>query len=356
MLIGLIVFISLALLILGHEAGHFFTAKFFRMRIDEFGFGFPPRIKAWRPFDSAQGKKGETEYSVNWLPFGGFVKIAGEEEQITNPEKLQSLSPEDKKRYFLFQDAWKRFIVIASGVLVNFVFGWLIISSVFMAGTPPVLVINWVQSGSPAEKAGIEAGDVLKNYPTGDDFIGFVNGHRGKEVTLNILRGNQDITIKAVPRTSTSPDEGALGIQFSEAGIQKQGLFQALWNGLKESIYICWATLVAMYELFKNLFLQGSLLPGVVGPVGIFTVAEKTGQIGMIYLAQLIGFISLNLAVLNLIPFPALDGGRLLLIVLEKLRGSPISIKIQAAINGVGFVILLVLMVTITFRDIVNLF
>jgi len=348
MLIAIIVIIGLALLILGHEAGHFFVAKLFGMKIDEFGFGFPPRIKAI--------KKGETEYSLNWLPFGGFVKISGEEEQITDPEKLYALPPEEKKRYFLFQPAWRRFLVIASGIIVNFIIGWMAISFVIMVGTSPLIIINGVQVGSPAEKAGIAAGDIIKNYPTSGDFKNFIDANRGRQMTLEIIRGGKDLKFTAVPKVSTGPDEGALGVEFSEAGITREKFFPALVSGFKESILICEATVSAFYELFKNLIVHGSLMAGVVGPVGIFSVAEKTGNIGLIYLLQLIGLISLNLAVLNLIPFPALDGGRLFLIILEKVKGSPVSIKTQSLINGVGFAVLLFLMAIITVRDVVNLF
>ncbi len=348
MITALIVIIGLAVLILGHEAGHFLSAKFFGMKVDEFGFGFPPRIKAIR--------RGETEYSFNWLPFGGFVKISGEEEQITNPEKLESLPPAEKKRYFLFQPAWKRLIVIASGVFVNFIIGWLMISFVFMAGTPSLLLISEVQPGSPAQKAGIMAGDIIKNYSSSKDFIGFINARRGEPVTLDIIRGNKGLSITAIPRISNAENEGALGVVFSESGMKRQGFFSALAGGFKESLFISGATFSAFYELAKNLILHGSLLAGVVGPVGIFSVAEQTGQIGLIYLAQLIGMISLNLAVINLIPFPALDGGRIFLIIVEKIKGSPVSIKTQSMINGAGFAFLLFLMAIITVRDVANLF
>lgn len=348
MLIAIVVIAGLAILILGHEAGHFFVAKLFGMKVDEFGFGFPPRIKAI--------KKGETEYSFNWLPFGGFVKISGEEEQITNPEKLQSLSPEEKKRYFLFQPAWKRFLVIASGVLVNFIIGWLAISFVLMAGASSLIVVNGVQPGSPAENAGIATGDIIKNYSSSGDFKNFINENRGRQTTFEIIRGGKDLKFTAVPRVSTGPNEGALGIEFSETGIERQNFSPALISGFKESILISQATISAFYELFKNLIVRGSLMDGVVGPVGIFVVAEQTGHFGLIYLLQLLGLISLNLAVLNLIPFPALDGGRLFLIILEKIKGSPVSIKTQSLVNGVGFAMLLFLMAIITVRDVVNLF
>ncbi len=348
MLIAIIVIVGLSVLILGHEAGHFLSAKLFGLKVDEFGFGFPPKIKSV--------KKGETEYSFNWLPFGGFVKITGEEEQITNPEKLQALAPEEKKRYFLFQPAWKRFIVIGSGVMVNFIIGWIMVSVVFMAGTPTLLFVGGVEQGSPAEKAGIMNGDIIKNYSNSEDFINFINKHRGQQVSLEIIRGDKSLTVSAVPRISTGPNEGALGVSFSETGVQRQNFFKALASGFKESVSIIGATISAFYDLAKNLITHGSLAAGVVGPVGIFSVAEKTGQAGMIYLIQLIGLISLNLAVVNLIPFPALDGGRLFLIAVEKIKGSPVSIKAQAFINGVGLAFLLFLMAVITVRDVANLF
>jgi len=348
MLIAIIVVIGLSVLILGHEAGHFFAAKLFGLKVDEFGFGFPPRIKAVR--------KGETQYSFNWLPFGGFVKIAGEEEQITEPEKLEALPPEEKKRYFLFQPAWKRFIVIGSGVFVNFLIGWAMASLVFMIGTPTLLIVGGVESGSPADKAGILNGDIIKNYSNSKDFVGFINQHRGQQINLEILRGDKNLNLPAVPRISTGPNEGALGVSFSESGVQSQSFFSALASGFKESVFIVGATVSAFYDLAKNLIVHGALLAGVVGPVGIFSVAEKTGQAGFIYLIQLIGLISLNLAVVNLIPFPALDGGRLFLIILEKIKGSPVSIKTQSYINGVGLAFLLLLMAAVTVRDVVNLF
>lgn len=348
MLIAIIVIIGLSVLILGHEAGHFLTAKLFGLKVDEFGFGFPPRIKAV--------KKGETSYSFNWLPFGGFVKIAGEEEQITNPEELAALPAEEKRRYFLFQPAWKRFIVIGSGVFVNFMIGWAMASMVFMIGTPTLLIVSGVESGSPADNAGILSGDIIKNYSNSKDFIGFINQHRGQAINLNIIRGNKDVKISAVPRISTGPNEGALGVAFSESGVRSESFFAALSDGFRESVFIVGATISAFYDLAKNLILHGSLMAGVVGPVGIFSVAEKTGQAGLIYLIQLIGLISLNLAVVNLIPFPALDGGRLFLIIVEKIKGSPVSVKAQSYINGAGLVFLLLLMAVVTVRDVVNLF
>jgi regulator of sigma E protease len=349
MLIFLIVIIGLSILILGHEAGHFFVAKIFGMKIDEFGFGFPPKIFG--------RKKGETEYSLNLLPFGGFVKIAGENERIESGlEKLSSLPDEEKKRLFCFQPPHSRALVIAAGVFVNFLIGWLLISAVFMVGTPRALIISQVLPGSPAAAAGFREGDVVKDYTGASDFIKFVNDNRGREISVYVLRGGKELSLSATPRVNVGPNEGALGVAIAEAGMERQGFFSAISNGFKESLAVVGLTFQALYQLAANLILRGSLLAGVVGPVGIFSVAEETGRIGLIYLLQLVSLISLNLAVVNLIPFPALDGGRLLLILIEKVKGSPISQKTEAFVNGLGFALLVFLMVLITARDIGQLF
>ncbi|MDO8574512.1 MAG: M50 family metallopeptidase [bacterium] len=351
MLIVILVIIGLSVLILGHEAGHFFAAKAFGLKVEEFGFGFPPRIFA--------KKKGETEYSVNWLPFGGFVKIAGENDRISGEnDKLESLSPEEKKRIFMFQTAWKKSVIILAGVATNFVIGWLLISGVFMAGVPTAVVITDVVSQTPAEKAGILPGDVVSGYLTTQEFIDFVNENRGQEIVLNIARGEENLTFNVTPRieTDTPSNEGALGIGLVEAGFESHGFFNALWGGLKQTASIFWLTIVTFYQLVVGIFTSGELLAGVVGPVGIFGIAKQAGQIGLIYLVQLTALISINLAAINLIPFPALDGGRFALILVEKIKGSPVPLKAEQIINGVGFALLILLMVALTARDVVNLF
>ena len=348
MLIFIIVLIGLSLLILVHEAGHFFAAKYFGLKVDEFGFGFPPRMFAW--------KKGETEYGLNWLPFGGFVKIAGETDRLQDIEKLEKLSTEEKKRIFLFQPAWKRATVILAGVVVNFIVGWFLLSLLFMVGSPQILLISGVEPGSPAERAGVMSGDVVLNYAASQQFIDFVNQNRGKEITLDLRRGSEKIEIKTSPRVETTDNQGALGVFLTEGGIPRYNFFSAIWEGLKFSFVLAGQVFIALVELVKGLFLRAELLQGVVGPLGIFGVAEQVGNIGLVYLVQLLALISINLAVMNLIPFPALDGGRFFLIIVEKLKGSPISPKWEGVTNLIGFAFLLLLMVLLTFRDISHLF
>lgn len=350
MFIVIFVIVGLAVLILGHEAGHFFVAKLFGLKVEEFGLGF--RL-GWESRLTVK-KTRETEYSINWLPFGGFVKIAGEEEAGSGElKKLEALPPEAKKRLFFFQPAWKRFLVIASGVVVNFLIGWLLISFVFMIGTNPLLVVSGIQRNSPAEQAGIVAGDIITKYTVAKNFIDVVNQYRGRPMTLEVRRGSKDLNFTVVPRVDTALNEGALGVLLSEAGVQRRGFFSSLQEGFTQSVYASGTIVVTFYTLIKNLLVHGSLLTGVIGPIGILSVAEETGKIGMMYLIQLIGFISINLAVINLIPFPALDGGRLFLILVEKIKGSPIPFKFQAWANGLGFLFLLTVIVLVSIRDII---
>ncbi|MDO8536803.1 MAG: M50 family metallopeptidase [bacterium] len=338
---------GLSVLILGHEAGHFFVAKLFGLKIDEFGFGFPPRVFA--------KKKGETEYSLNWLPFGGFVRIAGENDGMAE-ERFEGLNEEEKKRIFAFQPAWKRSLIILAGVAINFLIGWFLVSLVLMIGTAKALVINDVQKNSPAEQVGILSGDVVKNFTDASSFIQFINSHRGEEIGLEITRGGENLVFAVVPRVEVPPGQGAVGVALTEAGEERLGFLSAVWAGLERSVIIAGLTFQAFYDLVKNLILHASLLPGVVGPVGIFSIAQETGRIGLIYLVQLIAIISLNLAVINLIPFPALDGGRFFMILLEKMKGSPISRKTEVFVNTVGFVFLILLMALLTVRDVSNWF
>lgn len=346
MVTTILILAGLILLVIGHEAGHFFAAKTMRMKVEEFGFGFPPKI--WGR------KKGETEYSLNWLPFGGFVRIAGENDRLLGEaEKLEALPPEEKKRLFMFQAPWRRSVVILAGVAANFIIGWLLASGVFMVGTGPTLDVYSVQNGSPAEAAGIRAGDIVRNFKTAEEFISYTSSNRGKEVTIEVRRGAETLTFKVIPHLEMAPGEGAVGIVF--AGIVSRGPLTALKDGFYAAVHIAWLTFSSFYEMLKSLFLTGAIPEGIVGPVGIFFVAQESVKVGILNFIQLLALISINLAVLNLIPFPALDGGRFVLILTEKIKGSPIPRKVEMWLNGLGFALLVLLMIAVTFQDVANL-
>lgn len=348
MLIALIVIIGLSLLIIGHEAGHFFVAKLFRLKVDEFGIGFPPRIAAKR--------KGETEYSINWLPFGGFVKIAGEHDHLdTNAAQEETAPRAEKDRLFSFQPPWRRSVIVLAGIVVNFLIGWFLFSAVLMIGTPTVLIIGEVEAGSPAEGAGIMPGDIIKHFTTTEQLSSFIEENRGKPTDFEVIREGNNMRFTITPRIKTDADESGLGILYGEAGFHPHAFFAAIGRGFVLSVEVAKVTIATFYELLKELLTSGRLLTGVVGPVGIFSFAQATGQLGFTYLLQLISLISINLAIINLVPFPALDGGRFLLILIEKIKGSPIPRKVETALNATGFVLLILLMIVITVRDIINL-
>jgi regulator of sigma E protease len=333
--------VGISLLILIHELGHFLAAKWFGLLVHEFGIGFPPRLF---------GKKiGETLYSVNALPFGGFVRIHGEKPEY----EKEKLIPE---RSFAYRKIWKRALIIGAGVIMNFVLGWAVISMVFMIGTPTAIFITHVGENTPAREAGLMAGDAVLGFETSDAFTSFIAEGKGKEISLTILRGGEEIEILTTPRLTHPKDEGALGIGFTEAGQERLGFFQSISAGFMTSVTMIAAICIALFNLLVGIFTGGAALEGFVGPVGIFQVANQTAQFGLVYLLQLIGLISLNLAVLNILPIPALDGGRLMFLLIEKIKGSPISAKREMVINATGFIILLLLMVLITARDVIQLF
>lgn len=334
----LIVVIGISLLILIHELGHFLAARKFGLIVEEFGFGFPPRLFA--------KKIGETLYSLNLLPFGGFVRLYGE-------NQWENVSPEKKARSFFNQPAWKRAAVIVAGVTMNFVIGWMLMSAVFMFGTPTTLLVSEVLPGSPAEQVGILPQDQLKGFGKATDFISYIDQSRGKEISLQIVRQGQELEVKATPRLT---GQGALGVAVVEAGIERRSFLGSFVDGLKASFAIIVGILGALINLVWGVITQGKVLIDFVGPVGIFGIANEAGSLGVIYLIQLLAMISLNLAVLNIFPFPALDGGRLLFIAVEKIKGSPLNSDIEKSANAVGFLLLLVLIIAVSIRDVIHLF
>lgn len=339
MFIGIIfVIIFLSILILVHEAGHFLVAKKFGLLVEEFGFGLPPKI--WSK------KIGETIYSVNALPFGGFVKIFGEDGG--NPSM---------ERNFASLKIWQRAIIVFAGVLFNFLLGWLVISIVFSIGTPQAVVITEIKKNSPAAEIGLQANDKIIGYNTTEEFINYINENRGKEINLKIGRNGGNLDLKVIPRIveNTPVGEGALGIGLVGAGLPKKNIAESFWEGLKTSIEMIKMIFVAIFNLIAKAIVGKASMEQVAGPVGIVKLTAQAGTLGIVYLLQLLAMISLNLAVINIFPFPALDGGRLIFLAIEKIKGSPLNPKFEKMANGIGFTLLILLMIAITIKDIVKL-
>ena len=333
-----IVIVGISFLIFIHELGHFLAAKKMGLLVEEFGFGFPPKLFS--------KKVGETTYSINWLPFGGFVRIYGEDQDDANPAVPAG-------RSFSGLKAWRRSLIIVAGVLMNFIFGWWLMSLMFMIGVPETLFISEVLPDSPAAAVGLMPQDRISGFKTAEEFIEFIDANRGREVTLDIRRGSDDLVFKAVPRADA---DAALGVALMEGGVARHSFFSGIWEGLKTSVSIVIGIAQGFWDLLWGIFAGGRIAADIVGPVGVFGVASQAGELGLMYVVQLIALISLNLAVLNILPFPALDGGRFLFIILEKIKGSPLNMKFERAANAFGFSLLLLLMLAITVRDVIRLF
>jgi regulator of sigma E protease len=358
------VIIFFSILILVHELGHFLAAKYFGLKVEEFGFGLPPRLF---------GRKiGETIYSINWLPFGGFVKIWGENkedwEDNARDYQVGHRVVEELKggRSFSSLSALPKAIVLASGVAMNFLLGWLLISFVLMIGIKPALLITDIQADSPAQVIGLRPGDkILRIYDGGqvlwdineensvEAFSKVVDQKRGQNINLAIERFGKVENFLITPRSDIMHGQGALGIIFARIGLEKEKPLLALWNGLKASIEMVYMMFLALGELFRSLVVgRTEILKEVAGPVGIIKMTILVGELGLIYVFNLLAVISLNLAVINILPFPALDGGRLLFLILEKIKGSPLPPKLERYANALGMAFLLFLMILVTIKDI----
>lgn len=360
----LIFLVILLILVLVHEFGHFFTAKKFGIRVDEFGFGFPPKLFS--------RKFGETEYSLNLLPIGGFVKIFGE-----NPD-LENSTGSDSNRSFINKPKYQQAIVLFAGVFANFLLAWFLFSFGFMSGFPTSvgsepkgstltnvnLVIVSVTSNSPAEKAGLKSGDKIFSIRSGNESVSdispnnvksFVTSHTNKEIQLGYVRGkNEQNIIKITPiATNGKP---AIGISMDQIGIAKLPLFIAFWEGIKLTLSVTKGTALGIYMLILDSLHGRGSLASIAGPVGMVNIVGDAYKFGFIYLLSFTAFVSINLAIINLLPFPALDGGRLFFLLIEKIKGSRISPKVFNTANRLGFSFLIILMLLITYHDVVKLF
>ncbi len=359
----LIFLVILALLVVVHEFGHFIVAKKSGIRVDEFGLGFPPKLF---------GKKfGETEYTLNAIPFGGFVKIYGE-----NPADV--VDGGDATRSMGHKSKWIQASVLAAGVSFNVIFAWLVISLGLVFGLPSVanpehpeevknakVVLSSVMSKSPAEEAGLKAGDILVSLKT--DELELKDGVTTETVRDFILSSKAPIKITYTRGTKTaettvSAKEGisgnsrAIGISMDMIGILKLPVHQAFIRGAVMTERLFEVVAVNIFYFFLDAFSGQADLAQVAGPVGMVTLVGDAKDLGFSYLIFFTAMLSINLAVINLIPFPALDGGRLFILLIEAVKRSPLNPKFVNGLNAVGFALLLLLMLVITYSDILKLF
>jgi len=344
-----LIIIFLAFLILVHELGHFSAAKIFGVKVEEFGFGFPPRLKA--------KKIGETLYSLNLLPLGGFVKIFGLEKEPTPEEKLKPL-----KNSFLAQPFWRRFLILSAGVLMNIFFAWLIFSFIFMMGSPFHLLIAEVNPNSPAQINHLKPGDIILKISqngqilepplTAENVSQFIKSKPDAVFDLTIKREGKVLNFQIQGRLNPPKGEGALGIVLADIGSNKEPFFKAIFKATETTFSGLKEIVVGFFNFFSRIFVNAEVLKSLAGPVGIFSLALNFSQLGLFHLLQFIAWLSLNLAVLNFLPFPALDGGQIIFLLIEKIKGSPVPFEVQRLINSLGLAALLILMLLITLQDI----
>ncbi|MDQ1284187.1 MAG: Zinc metalloprotease [Patescibacteria group bacterium] len=373
---AIIVFIIiLGLLIFVHELGHFVTARRNGIKAEEFGFGFPPRLlgavrnEETGKFRMVWGSKNirskNTVYSLNWIPLGGFVKIKGED----GGSKKDTDS-------FSSKSAWIRVKVLAAGVAMNFVLAWFLISLGLAIGAPePVdnaggqnlkntkIQISEALPETPAAAAGLQAGDeILKNQIAADgrkiefknivDFQDYIASQKGREVSLKIARGGKVLEIKATPRTEYPEGQGALGVSLVETAIVRYPWYQAIYKGLIATFDLIVAIIAAFGMIIKNLLVGAKVGADISGPVGIAVLTGQVTALGLVYVLQFAAILSVNLGIINALPIPALDGGRILFVVIEKINGRPVSQKVEQMFHTIGFILLIMLMVFVTFKDV----
>ncbi|MBI4137690.1 MAG: site-2 protease family protein [Candidatus Sungbacteria bacterium] len=346
---------SLALLILVHEWGHFWAARLLGVRVQEFGFGFPPRL--------ISRTKNNVRYSLNLLPLGGFVKIFGEQgEGAEEPDSFSS------------RPIAHRALILAAGVLMNIAAAWLFFSISVGIGLPrianqdeallPVSIIE-IAPHSPAEQAGLRPGDRIRELRSAEiavrpgreeDVIDFIQAYRGEKITLVVVRGEERREIQATPRGSAPEGEGPLGIALARLTVQSVPWYWIPVEGLAMLGSAVLLTLRALAGIIIELIRDGTTAVPLSGPIGIFFVARDTSAFGIASLMQFVGLLSVNLAILNALPIPALDGGRMALLAFEKIRGARLSIRTENMIHAAGFAFLVALMILVTYRDIVRIF
>jgi regulator of sigma E protease len=368
-LVTVIAFIVIfSILVLIHEWGHFFAARRAGIHVEEFGLGLPPRAKKL-----FKDKKG-TLFSLNWIPFGGFVRMHGEDSTDPNMQKDQ--------KSFISKTKWQRTQVIAAGVVMNFILGIVLLTIIFTAGAEPFvlnsqdfdrqvelgniiadkgILIQEILPESQAEKSGLLKGDVVLKLNgievvTSEEIVAMTQDAKNKNVTYEIEREGKIISVPI-----NIPDEGKIGVSI--ANIQrikevkkiKLPLPQAFAYSVSETGRLSVATAVMFADVIRKIVSQLQVSDNVAGPVGIAAMTHDVSQQGLLAILRFMAILSISLATINFLPLPALDGGRFLFIIVEAIRGKKANQQWEAAVHGLGFVFLMLLIAFITYKDIMRL-
>ncbi|MBI5870431.1 MAG: site-2 protease family protein [Actinobacteria bacterium] len=335
--------LGIGFLILVHELGHFLAAKAFGMRAEKFYLGFPPA--------AVKKKIGETEYGIGFIPLGGYVKISG----MTREEEL----PDDvKPRAYVAKPVWQRIIVISAGAGMNLLFAGLFFFIVFWQGIPDyeaTVVVADIQADSGADRAGIEPGDrvlaineVVSDRP--EDLREELRSRPDQTISLVVERDDQQLTIPAAIGRNEETGEGILGIVFEAEVVGYHGL--PFTEAVSSSFSRLWEMTGETFIAIKNLFISEQSRKDLSSPIGIVAFSSKTVEMGWSVYLTVLGFISLQLAIFNLLPFLPLDGGHVLFNILEKIKGSPIRREVFERVSIVGLMLFALLFLTGIMNDI----
>lgn len=360
MILTIIVFLLIfGLVVLVHELGHYYFAIKAGARVEEFGFGLPPRIWGWR--------KGNTIYSINLIPVGGFIRLYGEGDSFAQD-----------KQAFISKTPKQKLGIVTGGVLMNLLLGLVVMMIGFWLGMPPMVtpaeryvkdaaaidsrvLVAGILDDSAAARAGLLPGDYI--LASGDQLFklpaevrDFIQHRAHKSTPLVIRRGKQDITVTVTPLADQS-GLAEIGVLLDRS-IERVGYvwWQVPWVALQETGKVIWVVIISIASLIYKIFATASLPAEISGPVGIAKITAEVVQLGWLKVLQFIIFLSINLGVINLVPFPALDGGRLVFVVVEWIRrGKRVPGHIENAVNTIGFMLLVLLIVVVTYKDVLKL-
>lgn len=338
LVLGLVVFV--------HELGHFLVAKATGVKVEEFAFGFPPRIISFR--------HQETRYCINLIPFGGYVKMLGEERTSDDPRSFSKKKPR-----------W-RLIIILAGVAMNFLLAIFCLWLGFMIGMSPITidpqklpgkketkvgVVDVVKS-SPAEIAGLKPGDLILGFNSTESFKNFTSAHYGQKIDFSVLREGKTVSVSA---ELSEKQEAPLGVVIVDVTKVKLGPGRAFIAAVQDTWGFAKAIILFLGSFFAQL-VQGHLAKEVAGPVGIYQITGQAVKLGFVYVVEWLAILSINLGLINAVPFPALDGGRALFVLTEGIfRRRLIREEIENALHILGFALLLILIAAVTYREVANI-
>lgn len=374
MLTAITFFLILGILVFVHELGHFAVARYFKVTCDEFGFGFPPRMlgvykkqgKWRRVWGSREVTDNEsTVYSLNWIPLGGFVKIKGENDNGNHDSDS-----------FGAQKIWKRALILAAGVIMNVILAWFILFVAFaITGLPEAydasqswdkyhsdarIQITQVMPASPASQSGVLAGDIIigidgNKFASTKEIQDFVQTKAGVKLNYQLRRGEEFMSKEVVPAEMAVDGDRkivGIGIQIDQIATVRYPWYQALYKSAVAVYMLLAMIVIGLWQFFAQLFAGKASGSAVAGPIGIYGITGQMVDLGLAYVLQFSAALSLNLAVLNILPIPALDGGRLFFLLIEKIRGKVMNRKLEIIFNNVFFLALMLLVVVVTMIDI----